>query len=89
MNPKKIKIGILSMILVALWLTVGCSKITQENYDKLKMGQDYDEVVKILGKADECSEVIGIKNCSWGGDKKYIKVKFAGNRVILFSAQGL
>ena len=53
------------------------------------MGQDYDEVVKILGKADECSEVIGIKNCSWGGDKKYIKVKFAGNRVILFSAHGL
>lgn len=89
MNPKKIKTATLSIILASLLLAVGCSKLTKENYDKLKVGQGYEEVVGILGEADECSGAIGIKNCRWGGDKKYIKVKFVGNKVVLFSGQGL
>lgn len=89
MDSKIIKFAIFSSIVASLLLTIACSKITQENYNKLKVGQDYDEVVKILGKADECSGAIGIQNCSWGDEKRFIKVKFAGNKVILFSAQGL
>lgn len=72
-----------------LWLTVGCSKLTTENYNQLKAGMQYDEVVEILGEADACKGAIGIKNCKWGDDKKYIKVNFVGGKVVLFSGQGL
>lgn len=89
MNHNKIKAAILSIVFASLLLTVGCSKLTKDNYDKLKVGLDYSEVVKILGPADECSGAIGIKNCRWGDDKKYIKVKFAGNKVAIFSGHGL
>jgi hypothetical protein len=84
-----VKTVLLLSICGFLLLAVGCSKVTKENYDKLKVGQDYDEVVQILGKADECSATLGIKNCRWGDDAKHIAVKFAGNKAIFFSSQGL
>jgi hypothetical protein len=49
----------------------------------------YDEVVKILGEADACDGALGIKNCTWGNDKKHINVNFAGNKVLMYSAKGL
>ena len=73
----------------SLLLAIGCSKLTKENYDRLKVGMDYGEVEKILGEADECSGAIGIKNCKWGDDKKYIVVNFAGDKIVIFSGQGL
>lgn len=84
-----VKTVLLLSICGFLLLAVGCSKVTKENYDKLKVGQDYDAVVQILGKADECSATLGIKNCRWGDDAKHIAVKFAGNKAIFFSSQGL
>lgn len=89
MKANFIKTVILPILCAALLLTAGCSKITKENYDKLKVGQDYDEVVEILGKADECSGAMGIQDCRWGDDSKRISVKFAGNKVVIFSAKGL
>jgi hypothetical protein len=84
-----VKTVLILSICTFLLLTAGCSKVTKENYDKLKVGQDYDEVVQILGKADECNATMGIKNCRWGDESKHISVKFAGNKAILFSSQGL
>lgn len=72
-----------------LLLSIGCSKVNTENYNRLKMGMDYGEVVEILGEANDCKSVIGVKNCIWGNDKKSIKVSFAGEKVILFSGKGL
>jgi hypothetical protein len=89
MKSSPIKTVALWLICAALLLTAGCSKITKENYDKLKVGQNYSEVVKILGKADECSGALGIKDCRWGDDSKHISVKFAGNKAVLFSAKGI
>lgn len=89
MKAKFAKAVVVSIIGAFLLLTTGCSKITHENYDKLKVGQDYDEVVSILGKADACGGAMGIKNCRWGDDKKHISVKFAGNKAVLFSEKGL
>lgn len=76
-------------VAACLLLSIGCGKVTKENYNRLKMGMDYGEVVAILGKANECKDVIAIKNCMWGDEKKSIKVSFAGEKVILYSAQGL
>jgi len=50
---------------------------------------NYDEVISLLGKADECGGAIGIKNCTWGDEEKYIKVSFAGDKVVVFFGHGL
>ena len=77
------------VVLSAALLLMGCSKITKENYDKISMGMSYDEVVSILGDADECGGAVGVENCSWGGGEMYIKVNFVGKKVVLFSMKGL
>ena len=70
-------------------LLAACSKLTLENYDRLKGGMSYQEVKDILGAPSQCSEVLGVKTCTWGNDKRYIKVNFVGNQVLLFSAEGI
>jgi hypothetical protein len=83
MNARTICLVSLVLLLVA------CSKLTPENYDRLKGGMSYQEVKDILGEPNQCSEVLGLKTCSWGDDKRHIKVNFVGNQVLLFSAEGL
>lgn len=72
-----------------LLLAIGCNKLTTENYDQIRIGMNYDEVISLLGKANECDGAIGIKNCTWGDKEKYIKVSFAGDKVVVFSGHGL
>jgi hypothetical protein len=67
----------------------GCSKLTMENYNKLKAGMTYNEVVNIIGSPDKCSDVLGMKNCVWGDEKRSATVSFAGDRVLLFSARNI
>lgn len=83
---KTMRFGFMALIVA---LSIGCSKVTTENYDKIKMGMTYDEVIVLLGKADQCDGGMGIKNCTWGDEDRHIVVNFAGDRVILFSAKGL
>jgi len=78
-------ISSISLLLALL----GCNKLTTENYDHLIIGMNYDEVISLLGKADECGGAIGIKNCTWGDEEKYIKVSFAGDKVVVFFGHGL
>ena len=67
----------------------GCSKVTRENYDKLKVGMEYAEVVQILGEPGSCESLLAAKNCVWGKDPKTISVRLIGDKVILFSSSGL
>jgi len=82
------KVLITIIIFVSLFI-LACSKVTQENYEKIKLGMSYEEVVDILGKAQECSSSIGMTNCRWESNKKYIKVQFIADKVVFFSAKGL
>lgn len=75
--------------LSVLLMLLGCSKLTQENYAKLKMGLGYGEVVTILGKPDSCSEALFAKSCVWGDEQKNITVNFAGDRVVLFASTNI
>ncbi|HEY6837898.1 MAG TPA: DUF3862 domain-containing protein [Geobacteraceae bacterium] len=78
------------LCLVALVILLGgCSKLTKKNYDKLKMGMAYDEVVAILGKPDNCSGALVAKNCVWGDEHKNITVNFIGDRVILYLSKNI
>jgi len=83
---------ILIQLITALPLLVlltGCSKLTMENYSKIKMGLEYPEVVKLLGKPDNCSEALFVRNCVWGNDQQNITVNFAGGQVILFASKNI
>ena len=85
----KQKMSIIIFLTITLLFYLGCSKLTEENYSKIKMGMDSSEVLSIIGNADECSDKLGIKNCKWGSSEKYIKVDFVANKVVLTSKKGL
>ena len=80
---------LLVVLLSALLLTVACSKLTPENYSKIKMSMPYDDVVEVIGAPDKCEGAMGIKDCTWGGEKKHINVKFLNEHVIFFAGKGL
>ncbi|WP_447594630.1 outer membrane protein assembly factor BamE domain-containing protein [Aquipseudomonas campi] len=70
-------------------LLAACSKVNQENYSKLKAGMPKAEVESLLGSPVECSGAIGLTSCTWGDEKSFISVQFAGDKVMMFSGQGL
>ncbi|MDG9925952.1 MULTISPECIES: hypothetical protein [unclassified Pseudomonas] len=76
-------------ILAACVLLAACSKINQDNYSKLKAGMPKAEVESLLGSPTECSGAIGLTSCTWGDEKTFISVQFAGDKVMMFSGQGL
>lgn len=80
---------ILIICLTPMLILLGCSKINQENYDKLKVGMDYDEVLKILGKPDNCESILNMKNCIWEESSKSITIKIAANKVVFISSYGI
>lgn len=75
--------------LAAVVLLSGCSKLSKENYDQIKMGMDYDEVVKLIGTPDACEETLGIKGCKWKSGDKKVSVSFIGDSVTFFSNENL
>ena len=80
---------LISFLLFSLLFVLNCSKLTQENYEKIKLGMAYEEVADILGQAQECNSSIGVTNCRWESSGKSIKVQFIADKVVLFSAKGL
>ena len=81
-------------VLIALFIfssifLLDCSKLTQENYEKIKLGMGYEEVEDILGQAQKCDSSIGVTNCRWESNGKHIKIQFIADKVVLFSAKGL
>ncbi len=78
------------MYLAALAILLGgCSKLNKKNYERLKVGMAYDEVVVILGKPDSCSDALFAKDCTWGDERKNITVNFVGNKVILYRSKNI
>ncbi|MBL8399039.1 MAG: DUF3862 domain-containing protein [Candidatus Accumulibacter sp.] len=76
--------------LVSVALLIGCSqKLSLENYDKLKIGQSYDEVKQIIGEPVQCDELLGVRSCRWGDDSRGILAAFLAGKVVMLSANGL
>jgi len=74
---------------LAMLSIFGCSKLSQENYDKLSMGMEYQEVIELLGNPDECKSVLNAKNCIWGDSSKNITIKIVADKVVFLSSTGL
>ncbi len=78
------------IVFAALSLAViGCSKVTQENYDKLKVGMAYEEVKKILGDPTNCESRLGVKSCKWQSGEKTIELKILADKVIFHAKMNL
>jgi hypothetical protein len=77
------------VLLVSICLLAACSKVTAENYAKIKSGMSYQEVLSILGNPASCDDAVGFKSCKWGDAKSHVTVRFAGDAVILHSAENL
>ena len=83
--PKKLIVMAFLLYLVLF----GCSKLNRENYDKIKVGMDYQQVVSIIGDPDKCDARMGSKNCVWGNENKNITINFIGGNVFVLSMNGL
>ena len=75
----------MGMLLVML----GCSKLTLENYNKITTGMTYEEVTQLIGSPDKCDDVMGVRNCTWGDEKRSVNVSFLCGKVLLFSSSNL
>lgn len=80
----------LTILVISAVLLCACgSRVTLDNYNKLKAGQSFSEVKAILGEAANCDEMLGIRSCVWGDEKRGINVNFVSDKVLLLSAHNL
>ncbi len=77
------------LVMFTVFFLTACSKVSQENYAKLKTGMSQAEVESILGSADMCTETLGTKTCTWGNESKNIMVNFVGDATLVISNKGL
>ncbi|MBU2713784.1 hypothetical protein [Zooshikella harenae] len=78
-----------SLAVFTLLLLAGCTKVTQENFEKIEVAMAYSEVTAVLGEPDNCESLSLFKNCFWGDNKKQISIKFVDDKVTLKSSKGL
>jgi hypothetical protein len=89
MKQMKAVFMILSLAAMVL-LGAGCSKLTKQNYDQLKVGMEFQAVKDILGDDAICvSFTPGSKTCTWKDEPKNIMVKFVDGKVIAMASNGL
>lgn len=77
------------LVLAAALLLAACSKVSQDNYVKLKVGMPYDEVRSLLGEPASCDDALGLRNCRWGDDSRWIQIGFVAERVAVTAAGNL
>jgi hypothetical protein len=82
-------ISTLVLILTLCLQLVACSSLTQENYDKIKVGMSFQEVEKLLGSNPSCDSAMGMKSCTWGTSDRYVKIQFVADKVAIHVAKGL
>jgi len=75
-------------VMLAL-LAAACSKVSEENYAKIRNGMTEQEVYDILGRPDEESnrELLGVSATSakWVSGDKVVNIQFVGGKVVLRS----
>lgn len=80
---------VLCLALASLLLAACGQRISLENYNKLKVGQGYDEVKQVLGEPTRCDEALALRSCVWGDEQHGIQINFVAGKVLLLSAKNL
>lgn len=90
------KAAALAVCLLLLIGFAGCgkakeeNKINKENYEKIKIGMNYEDVLGLIGEPGKCEEpVIKTKACAWESSGRQIKIKFVFDKVAWRSSEGL
>jgi len=78
-----------AMLGAVAFLSACGNSVSLENYQRLKVGQTFDEVKQIIGEPSRCDETLGVRNCVWGNTDRSIRVNFALDKVLLLSADNL
>jgi hypothetical protein len=81
--------GRLLLLAFAAVVAAACTRLTPENYAKIKLGMPYAEVVVILGEPTGCDAVLAIKSCLWSDDARKVSIQFLGEQVVMSSAENL
>ena len=76
-------------ILLSVCLAACNSKVSLDNYNKLRVGQPFEEVKQILGDPARCDETLGVRTCLWGDEQRSISINFVAGQVLLLSAKNL
>jgi len=42
-----------------------------------------------LGEPARCDDLVGFKSCRWGDESRNITVRFAGDQVVVYSAENV
>lgn len=86
-RPRFVRRGLALVVAVAALGLAACSRITAENYAKVKVGMPREQVYGILGKPDEISGgALGPFNFSaesWKGREQSIHVTFGADKVAM------
>ncbi|MEM1177552.1 MAG: hypothetical protein AAGM22_04355 [Acidobacteriota bacterium] len=88
MTVRRVAAGLLA---AALLVAIGCSRLTQENFNLVEKGMTFEEVQTILGAPTE-SKSVGIGPLSgtaatWDDGKTRIEIKFVNEKVQLKSLE--
>ena len=65
------------------------SKVTQENYDQLKMGMKLEQVLEIMGPPQQSYPKFGMKQFTWVDGERHIHAKFVAERAVYYSSKNL
>ncbi|MFZ5798151.1 MAG: hypothetical protein ACYCYR_10750 [Desulfobulbaceae bacterium] len=87
-TPRGLAATVAGLLLCCL-LLVACSRVTNENYRKIRVGMTYPEVVQLLGEPAKCDSLLTARSCTWGSKGKTIDIQFVADQVVLFSSKGL
>ena len=85
MNPP---IRLLAFVMLGMVVSA-CTKLTVENYDRLRIGMRFEEVRQLLGQPTRCNDLLTVRSCTWGDDARYIQVSFVADQVVVFNAENL
>ncbi|WP_028454032.1 outer membrane protein assembly factor BamE domain-containing protein [Chitinilyticum litopenaei] len=79
------------LLIASFLLLAACSKITAENYQKIKSGMSRDEVVAILGEPtqSEAGSLLGIEGetASWQNGGLVISAQFVNGKLLTHGKQ--
>lgn len=78
-----------SLTIISLISLTACNKLTQENYSKLTIGMERNQVESLLGKPVECQNILAAMNCTWQEGESSINIQFLNNKIITFVANKL
>lgn len=89
MNRTASSLSRLALVAAAGLALAACSKLSAENYAKIKMGMAYSDVTATIGNPANCSDTAGFKVCKWGDEKSGATVRFAADKVVMYSSDNL